>query len=161
MIWIWCWQWLLTARMNCFLISLNKFNPTHVGWVGLDWIGLMWWVGLDWVEFFLTYHGGLGQKISLTRPMHTPSYGFVLIYGVTGIDLTCQMLMGLVWVHLQWSTPKTPCGILDWLCFVRGCLVWAKLLVKIQFSPPNFQILYAPPMQMLFGIILSLNSPPL
>ena len=40
------------------------------------------WVGLDlcdemgWVEFFLTYHGRLGQKISLTDPtwpMHTPS----------------------------------------------------------------------------------------
>ena len=37
-------------------------NPTHVGWVGLGW-----------VEFFLTHHGGLGQKILLTRPMHTPT----------------------------------------------------------------------------------------
>ena len=33
-------------------------NPTHVR--------------LGWVEFFLTYHGGLGQKIPSTRPMHTP-----------------------------------------------------------------------------------------
>ena len=37
------------------------------------------WVGLDlcdrlgWVEFFLIYHGGLGQKIPWTRPMYTPS----------------------------------------------------------------------------------------
>ena len=37
-------------------------NPTHVGWVGLGW-----------VEFFLTHHGRLGQKILLTRPMHTPT----------------------------------------------------------------------------------------
>ena len=43
-------------------------NPTHVGW-----IGLMWWVGLGWVEFFLTHHGGLGQKIPSTWPMHTPT----------------------------------------------------------------------------------------
>ena len=26
--------------------------------------------GLGWVEFFLTHHGGLGQKIPSTRPMH-------------------------------------------------------------------------------------------
>ena len=32
-------------------------NPTHIGWVGLN--------------FFFTHHGGLGQKISLTQPMHT------------------------------------------------------------------------------------------
>ena len=38
------------------------FNPTHVGWVGLGW-----------VEFFLTHHDGLGQKIPSTRPMHTSS----------------------------------------------------------------------------------------
>ena len=94
--------------MNCFLISLNRFNPTHVGWVELDLYD-----GLGWVEFVLTHYGGLDKKISLTRPMHTPSYGSVLIYGVTGIDLTCQMLMGLIWVHLQWSTPTTPHGILN------------------------------------------------
>ena len=41
-------------------------NPTHVGWVGLDWTYVMGWVGLGWVEFFLTHHGGLGQKISST-----------------------------------------------------------------------------------------------
>ena len=32
-------------------------NPTHVGWAGLGWVGL---------NFFLTHHGGLGQKITLT-----------------------------------------------------------------------------------------------
>ena len=32
------------------------------------------WVGLGWVEFFFTHHGGLSQKIPLTRPMHTPSF---------------------------------------------------------------------------------------
>ena len=30
----------------------------------------MGWIGL--VLIFLTHYGGLGQKISLTRPMHTP-----------------------------------------------------------------------------------------
>ena len=30
--------------------------------------------GLGWVEFFLIHHGGLGQKITLTRPMHTPIF---------------------------------------------------------------------------------------
>ena len=44
-------------------------NPTHVGWVGLGWTYVMGWVGLN---FFLTHHGGFGQKISLTRPIHTP-----------------------------------------------------------------------------------------
>ena len=35
-------------------------NPIHVGWVGLGCVG-----------FFLTHHGGLGQKIPSIRPMHT------------------------------------------------------------------------------------------
>ena len=42
---------------NC---PTQGFNPTHVGWVGLGW-----------VEFFLTHHDGLGQKIPSTQPMHT------------------------------------------------------------------------------------------
>ena len=37
-------------------------------WVELDLCN-----GLGWVEFFFTYHGGLGQKIPLTWPMHTPT----------------------------------------------------------------------------------------
>ena len=41
-------------------------NLTHVGWVGLGLCD-----GLGWVEFFLTHHGRLDQKIPLTRPMHT------------------------------------------------------------------------------------------
>ena len=42
------------------------------------------WVGLDlcdrlgWVEFFLTYHGGLGQKIPLTRPNPTHAHPYTL-----------------------------------------------------------------------------------
>ena len=33
---------------------------------------LTYGVGLGWVEFFfLTHHRGLGQKISLTQPVHT------------------------------------------------------------------------------------------
>ena len=41
-------------------------NPTHVDWVGLDLCD-----ELGWVEFFLTHHGELGQKIPSTRPMYT------------------------------------------------------------------------------------------
>ena len=43
-------------------------GSTRPMWVGLDLCD-----GLGWVEFFLTYHGGLGKKILLTRPMHTLS----------------------------------------------------------------------------------------
>ena len=32
------------------------------------------WVGLGWVEFFLTHHGGLGKKNSLTRPNSTHAH---------------------------------------------------------------------------------------
>ena len=38
----------------------HGFNPIHVGWVGLGCVG-----------FFLTHHGGLGEKIPSIRPMHT------------------------------------------------------------------------------------------
>ena len=38
------------------------------------WVVLDLCDGLGWVEFFLTHHGGLGQKMSLTRPMHTPKF---------------------------------------------------------------------------------------
>ena len=42
-------------------------SSTRPMWVGLDLCD-----GLGWVEFFFTHHGGLGQKISSIRPMHTP-----------------------------------------------------------------------------------------
>ena len=45
------------------VIKKNLSNP----WVQLDPTQPMW-VGLN---FFFTHHGGLGQKISLTQPMHT------------------------------------------------------------------------------------------
>ena len=43
----------------------TRLNPTHVGWVDLGWIYVMGWVRLN---FFLTHHGGLGQKIPSTQP---------------------------------------------------------------------------------------------
>ena len=50
-------------------MGLTRTNTTHVGWVGLmDRLG---WVGLN---FFLTNHGGLGQKIPFTRPNLTHSH---------------------------------------------------------------------------------------
>ena len=45
----------------------TQTNLTHMGWVRLDLCD-----GLSWVEFFLTHHGGLSQKILSTRPMYTP-----------------------------------------------------------------------------------------
>ena len=38
-------------------------DPTHVGQVGLGWTYVTGWIRLN---FFFTYHSGLGQKISLT-----------------------------------------------------------------------------------------------
>ena len=37
------------------------------------WVELDLYDGLGWVEFFFTYHGGLGKKIPLTLLMHTPT----------------------------------------------------------------------------------------
>ena len=57
--------------LNLVIIVIKKIvQPTGLTrpmWVGLDLCD-----GLDWIEFFLTHHDRLGQKISLTRPMHTP-----------------------------------------------------------------------------------------
>ena len=38
----------------------------------MGWIGLDLYDGLGWIKFFLTHHDELGQKIPLTRPIHTP-----------------------------------------------------------------------------------------
>ena len=43
-------------------------DSTRPMWVGLGWVGLDLCDGLGWVEFFLTHHGELGQKIPSTRP---------------------------------------------------------------------------------------------
>ena len=48
-------------KKNC---PTHGFNLTQPNSCGLGWVGL---------NFFLTHHGGLGQKILLTRPMHTPT----------------------------------------------------------------------------------------
>ena len=48
---------------------VKPMGSTRPMWVGLDLCN-----GSGWVEFFFTHHGGLGQKIPLTRPMHTPSF---------------------------------------------------------------------------------------
>ena len=51
--------------LNLIIIVIKKINQPM--WVGLDLCD-----ELGWVEFFLTHHGGLGQKISLTQsnPTH-------------------------------------------------------------------------------------------
>ena len=57
-------------KKNC---PTHGFNPTQPNPCGLGWVGLDLCDGLGWVEFFLTHHGGLGQKIPSTWPMHTPT----------------------------------------------------------------------------------------
>ena len=60
----------------------TRLNQTHVGWVGLD---LCDWLG--WVEFFLTHHSGLGQKIPSTRPKPTHAHFYIqLQYILSGED---------------------------------------------------------------------------
>ena len=66
---------------KCDIYFSNQFNnnsnkkkivqpmgSTRPMWVGLDLCD-----ELGWVEFFLTHHCRLGQKMPLTRPMHTPT----------------------------------------------------------------------------------------
>ena len=49
----------------------TRLSPTHVGWIRLDLCD-----GLGWVEFFLTHHGGLGQKIPSTQPNPTHAHPY-------------------------------------------------------------------------------------
>ena len=56
--------------LNLIIIVIKKLsNP----WVQPDPCGLGWTYVMSWVRlnFFLTHHGGFGQKIPLTQPMHT------------------------------------------------------------------------------------------
>ena len=50
-------------------------GSTRPMWVGLD---LCDELGLVGVNFFLTYHGGLSQKIPLTRPNPTHAHPWVI-----------------------------------------------------------------------------------
>ena len=63
-------------------------NPTRLMWVGLD---LCDWLG--WVEFFLTRHSELGQKIPLTRPMYTPNYDHFILLSLSNIFIFMQLLL--------------------------------------------------------------------
>ena len=53
--------------LNLIIIVIKKINQPM--WVGLDLCDELGWVG-----FFLTHHGGLGQKIFLTRPNPTHAH---------------------------------------------------------------------------------------
>ena len=50
------------------------FNLTQPDLCRLGWVGLDLCDALGWVEFFLTHHDGLGQKISLTQPNLTHAH---------------------------------------------------------------------------------------
>ena len=59
--------------LNLIIIVIKKIIQL-MGWVGSGWVGLDLCDGLGWVEFFLTYHGRLGQKISSTPPNPTHAH---------------------------------------------------------------------------------------
>ena len=58
-----------SAQFNNNSNKIKLSNP----WVQPDPTQPMW-VGLGWVEFFLTHHGGLSQKIPSTRPNLTHAH---------------------------------------------------------------------------------------
>ena len=60
------------------IYQTHGFNPTQPDPCGLGWVELDLYDGSGWFEFFFTHHGGLGQKISSTRPMHTPSFSIFI-----------------------------------------------------------------------------------
>ena len=50
-------------------MSLTWLNPTHVGWIGLGWVGLMWWVGLSWIFFYPPWWIGSKNPLNPTQPV--------------------------------------------------------------------------------------------
>jgi len=54
-------------------------------------VGLGWTYVMDWVEFFLTHHDGLGQKIPPIRPMHTPTLGFMQNSEFVKTKIICEI----------------------------------------------------------------------
>ena len=106
---------IIVIKKNCLTHRFNPTqpNPTHVSWIGLDKCD-----GLSWVEFFLTHHNELGQKISSTQPMHingSTQKIFFVIYSL-------WVCMGTIYSH-----PITVTGynlqmrlfnfLLKWLCY--------------------------------------------
>ena len=62
--------------LNLIIIVIKKIvqpmgstrpNPTHVGWVGLDWTYVMGWVGLGWIFFDPPWWVGSKNLINLTH----------------------------------------------------------------------------------------------
>ena len=47
-------------------------DPCRLAWLGLDLCD-----GLGWVDFFFTHYGGLGKKISSTRPNLTHTHPYI------------------------------------------------------------------------------------
>ena len=50
--------------LNLIIIVIKKKIVQPMGSTQPMWVGLDLCDGLGWVEFFLTHHGGLGQKTS-------------------------------------------------------------------------------------------------
>ena len=82
-------------------------NPTHVGCIGLGWTSMMGWV---WLNFFLTYHGGLGQKILSTQPtMVMPTY----------LHLKLNTTIRLFFKILDYEISFQDCKFFVFLLFVK------------------------------------------
>ena len=79
---------------------MGSTRPMWV-WVGLNLCDGLGWVGLGWVEFFLTHHGGLGQKFPSTRPIHTPTCR--TFFGITetcNCHTTCRYHSSLLYTFI-------------------------------------------------------------
>ena len=94
-------------------------GSTRPMWVELDLCD-----GLDLVEFFLTHHSRLGQKIPSTRPMHTPIFflSWLLLWLVQNFN--CNFLPFLaVFVISSWCVG-----------FWISCNDWQALVMEIVFN---------------------------
>ena len=60
-----------------YILFINSSGKCDIYFFNVGWVGLDLCDGLGWVEFFLTHHSGLGQKIISTRLIHTPTFYFV------------------------------------------------------------------------------------
>ena len=88
----------------------NKKKYLSKWWVQLDPCGLDWTYVMDLVglNFFLTHHGGLGQKLPLTRPNPTHAhpkteitvllkrYEMVMICNTMQVRLNVSCKMGCI-----------------------------------------------------------------
>ena len=89
-------------------------NPTHVGWVGLGWVELIWWVGSGWIFFWPTMVGWVKKspQPDPTRPMHTPTaslcwFDFLQLYFLL-LSTLCYLCYNGEHNVLEWIWNRVP-----------------------------------------------------